>query len=162
MPPGTLSYHLPTAAKLYGSVGSVSPSSVSIRCELNPCTLAAPATPSPQLYQDLPQKIYNAVIYPFHGAQCPHVLAHGPFSPPLGLALTATGSLPPPHFHLSFRSLVMTLPVFLGVTPLLIVPMTYLVTEPGKDLFLGKCSLCCASVPSLGDFLRLFSRVPLP
>ena len=81
-------------------------------------------------------------------------------SPPHGLALAATTSLPLPRGHLLPNNLVTTFPVSLGMTPLLIMPMTSLIAAPGEDSFLRKSSIVRTLVLSLVTVLLLFPGGP--
>ena len=126
-------------------------------CELNTCTLVAPR-PLHSCTKTFPMKFMMLSFIHLIRRRVAMSWRSTLSSPHPRLALTATG-LPPPCCHLSLGSLVMTLPVALGVTPRLMMPMASLVTAPGEGSFLRKSLPSVALLLSLSVFLRLFVRV---
>ena len=82
---------------------------------LNTCTLAA-LRPPHGCIKTFPTKFTMLSCIHFMGGRVTMSWRTTLSSPPPGLALTSTGSLPSPRCHLLFSSFVMVLPVFLGVT----------------------------------------------
>ena len=146
MPSATLLHHALTTVKLYGSSEFGPLSSLSIRCELNACILAAPC-PRHGWMKTFPMKLMILLFNHFIGRKVAISHRSTLCSPPPGRALAATGSsLLPDSMYRLFSRRVMGFPVSLGVTPRLIVPMVSLMTAHCEGLILRKSLQNASSV----------------